>query len=39
MIKQVTGKDDALLLSNRAAAYMGLERWVPACADALRSAD
>ena len=39
VIKQVTGDGDSVLYANRAAAYMGLKRWVPACRDGILSAD
>eukprot|EP00944_MAST-04C_sp_MAST-4C-sp1_P001942 g1942.t1 len=39
VIKQVTGEGDSVLYANRAAAYMGMKRWVPACRDGILSAD
>lgn len=39
VIKAVTGEGDSVLYANRAAAFMGAKRWVPACRDGILSAE
>ena len=39
VIKAATGAGDTVLYANRAAAYMGDKRWIPACRDGILSAE